>query len=208
MLNSALLWKVWLRIDNSTDEVNQPIAVQFDEIDTVDDLKSRFFQKLSSTRWREINDNASIAIGLYAPKFDNQADNTSSNNTNDNSCRSKSNGAGSGANLSVNSNTKSSVSPTAGSFGLSKDLAKDRNVLQHPKPTQKRGALYDAFAAAPTVAATTNVDFPPNEAPMLSPQRPYSTSPKQFPATTKSPLLRFASVPSFFLHSLWPLYMY
>ncbi|KAJ1540540.1 mitogen-activated protein kinase kinase kinase [Saccharomyces cerevisiae] len=153
MLNSALLWKVWLRIDNSTDEVNQPIAVQFDEIDTVDDLKSRFFQKLSSTRWREINDNASIAIGLYAPKFDNQeADNTSSNNTNDNSCRSKSNGAGSGANLSVNSNTKSSVSPTAGSFGLSKDLAKDRNVLQHPKPTQKRGALYDAFAAAPTVA--------------------------------------------------------
>lgn len=85
MLNSALLWKVWLRIDNSTDEVNQPIAVQFDEIDTVDDLKSRFFQKLSSTRWREINDNASIAIGLYAPKFDNQADNTSSNNTNDNS---------------------------------------------------------------------------------------------------------------------------
>lgn len=194
MLNSALLWKVWLRIDNSTDEVNQPIAVQFDEIDTVDDLKSRFFQKLSSTRWREINDNASIAIGLYAPKFDNQADNTSSNNTNDNSCRSKSNGAGSGANLSVNSNTKSSVSPTAGSFGLSKDLAKDRNVLQHPKPTQKRGALYDAFAAVPTVAATTNVDFPPNEAPMLSPQRPYSTSPKQFPATTKSPLLRFASV--------------
>ena len=63
MLNSALLWKVWLRIDNSTDEVNQPISIQFDEIDTVDDLKSRFFQKLSSTRWREINDNASIAIG-------------------------------------------------------------------------------------------------------------------------------------------------
>lgn len=45
MLNSALLWKVWLRIDNSTDEVNQPIAVQFDEIDTVDDLKSRFFSE-------------------------------------------------------------------------------------------------------------------------------------------------------------------
>ncbi|QHS74752.1 mitogen-activated protein kinase kinase kinase SSK1 [Saccharomyces paradoxus] len=194
MLNSALLWKVWLRIDNSTDEVNQPISVQFDEIDTVDDLKSRFFQKLSSTRWREINDNASIAIGLYAPKLENQADNTSSNNNNDTSCRKKSNGAGSCVNLSVNSNTKSSVSPTTGTFGLPKDLAKDRNVLQHPKPTQKRGALYDAFAATPTVAATSNADFPPNEAPMLSPQRPYSTSPKQFSATAKSPLLRFASV--------------
>ena len=194
MLNSSLLWKVWLRIDNSTDEVNQPIAVQFDEIDTVDDLKSRFFQKLSSTRWREINDNASIAIGLYAPKLENQPDNTSSNN-NSSSVLKKNNSAGGTGNFSINSSSnKSSTSSTAGILGLPKDFTKDRNVLQHPKPTQKRGGLYDAFAVSPTVATPMNVDFLPSEAPLLSPQRPYSTSPKQLPSTAKSPLLRFASV--------------
>ncbi|CAI4045701.1 mitogen-activated protein kinase kinase kinase SSK1 SKDI_12G0620 [Saccharomyces kudriavzevii IFO 1802] len=187
MLNSALLWKVWLRIDNSTDEVNQPIAVQFDEIDTIDDLKSRFFQRLSSTRWREINDNASIAIGLYAPKLESQGDISNSKSIYDN-------GDNGNVNTFDSSNTKNCTSSTTGAFGLTKDSARDKNVLQHPKPTQKRGALYEAFAAAPTVAMAINADFSHNEAPSPGPQRPYSTSPKQLPATAKSPLLRFASV--------------
>lgn len=188
MLNSALLWKVWLRIDNSTDEVNQPISIQFDEIDTVDDLKSRFFQKLSSTRWREINDNASIAIGLYTPKVESQADNR------DNSGPDNGNGSASNVNASIYSNPKNSIAPLAGTSSLPRDFTKDKNVLQHPKPTQKRSALYEAFGAVPTVAMTINANFSPNEAPSPSPQRPYSTSPKQLPATVKSPLLRFASV--------------
>ncbi|EJS42752.1 ssk1p [Saccharomyces arboricola H-6] len=185
MLNSALLWKVWLRIDNSTDKVNQPIAVQFDEIDTIDDLKSRFFQKLSSTRWREINDNASISIGLYAPKPESQDDSSGWNN---------SAGSGGSTNACNNINAKYSTSPPTGTFGLLKGFTKDRSILQHPKPTQRKGALYEAFAATPTVAMAINADFSSNEAPSLSPQRPYSTSPKQFPAVAKSPLLRFASV--------------
>lgn len=135
MLNSALLWKVWLRIDNSTDEVNQPISIQFDEIDTVDDLKSRFFQKLSSTRWREINDNASIAIGLYTPKVESQADNR------DNSGPDNGNGSASNVNASIYSNPKNSIAPLAGTSSLPRDFTKDKNVLQHPKPTQKRSAL-------------------------------------------------------------------
>ncbi|CAI4047228.1 hypothetical protein SUVZ_12G0620 [Saccharomyces uvarum] len=188
MLNSALLWKVWLRIDNSTDEVNQPISIQFDEIDTIDDLKSRFFQKLSSTRWREINDNASIAIGLYTPKLEIQADNR------DNSGPDNGDGSTSNVNASIYRNPKKSIVPLPGTSSLPRDFTKDRNVLQHPKPTQKRGALYEAFGAVPTVAMTINANFSPNEAPSPSPQRPYSTSPKQLSATVRSPLLRFASV--------------
>ncbi|CAI1566942.1 hypothetical protein SEUBUCD650_0L00720 [Saccharomyces eubayanus] len=188
MLNSALLWKVWLRIDNSTDEVNQPISIQFDEIDTIDDLKSRFFQKLSPTRWREVNDNASIAIGLYTPKFGSQTDKTGNGGPD--------NGSGSASNLnaSIYSNTKNSMVPLAGTSSLPRDFTKDKNVLQHPKPTQKRGALYDVFGAVPTAPMTINPNFSPNEAPSPSPQRPHSTSPKQLPTTAKSPLLRFASV--------------
>lgn len=63
-LNSALLWKVWLRIDDCTDEINQPFALQFNEVDCVDDLKTRLIEKLNSTRWAGMNDNASIAIGF------------------------------------------------------------------------------------------------------------------------------------------------
>lgn len=67
-LTSAVLWKVWLRIDDCTDDVNEPFALPFNELDTIDDLKCKIFEKLNSTRWSRLNDNASIAIGYYAAK--------------------------------------------------------------------------------------------------------------------------------------------
>lgn len=63
-LNPTSVWKVWLKIDDCTDEINQAFALTFNEIDTLDDLKTRVFEKLNSTRWSALNDNASIAIGF------------------------------------------------------------------------------------------------------------------------------------------------
>ena len=71
-LNSALVWKVWLRIDDCTDEINQPFTLPFNEIDNFDDLKTRLFEKLNNSRWAALNDNASIAIGFRAAKDDNE----------------------------------------------------------------------------------------------------------------------------------------
>ncbi|CCC69871.1 hypothetical protein NCAS_0D02900 [Naumovozyma castellii] len=57
--------KLWLRIDNCTDEINEPISITFDDNDSVDDLKEKILKELSSTRWRQFNDKASIALGYY-----------------------------------------------------------------------------------------------------------------------------------------------
>ncbi|QLQ81056.1 hypothetical protein HG537_0E04110 [Torulaspora globosa] len=67
-LNSALPWKIWLRIEQWTDEINEPFAVEFNEQDTIDDLKTKIFDKLNGSRWSRFNDNASIAIAYYVSK--------------------------------------------------------------------------------------------------------------------------------------------
>ncbi|QLL33498.1 hypothetical protein HG536_0E04090 [Torulaspora globosa] len=67
-LNSALPWKVWLRIEQWTDEINEPFALHFNEQDTIDDLKTKIFDKLNGLRWSRLNDNASIAIAYYVSR--------------------------------------------------------------------------------------------------------------------------------------------
>ncbi|CCK68946.1 mitogen-activated protein kinase kinase kinase SSK1 KNAG_0B05140 [Huiozyma naganishii CBS 8797] len=64
LLNLAAPRRIWCRIQNSTDSINEPFFVDFEELDTVDDLKSRIFDKLNGRRWRNVNDNASIALGF------------------------------------------------------------------------------------------------------------------------------------------------
>lgn len=66
--NSTLPWKVWVRIEQWTDEINEPFALHFDEHDTIDDLKTKIFDKLNGSRWSRSNDNASIAIAYYVSK--------------------------------------------------------------------------------------------------------------------------------------------
>lgn len=67
-LNCALSWKVWLRLEECTDEINEPFALQFNELDTIDDLKTKIFDKLNHSRWSSLNDNASIAIAYSVAK--------------------------------------------------------------------------------------------------------------------------------------------
>lgn len=75
VLNSSLRLKVWLRIDDCTDEINQPISLTFIENETVDDLKSKLFDKLNPTRWSSMNDNASVAIGFYGTRNEGEIQN-------------------------------------------------------------------------------------------------------------------------------------
>lgn len=65
LLNMASSRTIWLRIDYNMDVINEPIAINFDELDNIDDLKTKILKKLSDHRFGQFNDNASIAIGLY-----------------------------------------------------------------------------------------------------------------------------------------------
>ncbi|KAL3230466.1 hypothetical protein RNJ44_00915 [Nakaseomyces bracarensis] len=58
-------WKVWLQLDYNTDDINQPVSVEFDENDTVEDLKKKLMEKLGNMRWNRHNDLISIGIGIY-----------------------------------------------------------------------------------------------------------------------------------------------
>lgn len=64
-LNMGTPRKIWCRIDYSSDVINETILIEYDEMDTIDDFKTKILNKLNKTRWASENDNASIAIGLY-----------------------------------------------------------------------------------------------------------------------------------------------
>lgn len=66
--SGALTRKIWLKADGSGGNdtvINQPTAVEFEETDTVDDLKTAFLNKLAHTRWATNRDNTCISIGCY-----------------------------------------------------------------------------------------------------------------------------------------------
>ncbi|CCD26769.1 mitogen-activated protein kinase kinase kinase SSK1 NDAI_0I02000 [Naumovozyma dairenensis CBS 421] len=68
LLNSALLRKIWLQLDIDDDHngiINEPFSIEFNDYDTIDDLKTKIFLKLNSARWTKVHDNPSIAIGHY-----------------------------------------------------------------------------------------------------------------------------------------------
>ncbi|CAL9727825.1 osmolarity two-component system protein Ssk1p [Monosporozyma unispora] len=65
LLNMATSRKIWCRIDNSSDDINEPILVEYDEMDTIDDFKTKIFNKLNETRFKAENNNASVVIGFY-----------------------------------------------------------------------------------------------------------------------------------------------
>ncbi|CDH14732.1 related to Osomolarity two-component system protein SSK1 [Zygosaccharomyces bailii ISA1307] len=67
-LNSALSWKIWLKLEDEAEAINQPFSLTFGEFDTVDDLKTKIFDSLNTIRWSRTNDNASIALGFYCDK--------------------------------------------------------------------------------------------------------------------------------------------
>lgn len=64
-LSSALPWKVWVKIEGNPYNINQPISIQFNEMDTIDDLKTKLLERLNPSRWSQFVDNTSIAIGIY-----------------------------------------------------------------------------------------------------------------------------------------------
>lgn len=80
-LNMGTPRKIWCRIDYSSDIINETILIEYDEMDTIDDFKTKILNKLNKTRWAFENDNASIAIGLYQ-KRKYTADNTETLNSN------------------------------------------------------------------------------------------------------------------------------
>lgn len=82
LLNMATSRKIWCRINNSTDPINEPILVEYDETDTVDDFKTKIFNKLNATRFKAENDNASIVIGFYQMKNNNNNNSNNSGNSN------------------------------------------------------------------------------------------------------------------------------
>lgn len=79
-LNSALLRKIWLKVDGNQDAINQPISVQFNEMDNIDDLKTRLLEKLNTNSWTHFVDNTSIAIGFYGVNLDYDIPGGTSNN--------------------------------------------------------------------------------------------------------------------------------
>ena len=56
---------LWVKIENSGDAINQAFRVQIHDNDTVEDLKDVILQKLNTSRWAKVNDNASISLGVY-----------------------------------------------------------------------------------------------------------------------------------------------
>lgn len=121
VLNSSLLLKVWLRIDDCTDEINQPISLTFIENETVDDLKSKLFEKLNATRWSNMNDNASIAIGFYSTRNESEIQ--------------KQQTVGMGDKLTTHQFL--STSPIDNVSNL---LARNKQLLQQPIPSQANAA--------------------------------------------------------------------
>lgn len=57
--------RLWVRIENTTETSNQAFKIQINDNDTVDDLKDRILERLNGTRWKNLNDNASISLGIY-----------------------------------------------------------------------------------------------------------------------------------------------
>lgn len=57
--------RIWLKLDYNTDDINQPVSLEFDENDTVEDLKQKLMDKLGNMRWNRHNDLISIGIGIY-----------------------------------------------------------------------------------------------------------------------------------------------
>ncbi|KAH7590598.1 Response regulatory domain profile [Nakaseomyces glabratus] len=58
-------WKLWLKLDYNSDEINQAISIEFDENDTIEDVKDKLFNRLNGTRWNRYNDMMSVGIGIY-----------------------------------------------------------------------------------------------------------------------------------------------
>ncbi|CAB4252571.1 similar to Saccharomyces cerevisiae YLR006C SSK1 Cytoplasmic response regulator [Maudiozyma barnettii] len=56
---------LWVKIENSNDINNQAFKIEVSENDTVDDLKDKILERLNNTRWKSMNDNASISLGVY-----------------------------------------------------------------------------------------------------------------------------------------------
>lgn len=69
-LSSALSWKIWLRLEDYAESINQAFSLQFGELDTIDDLKTKIFENLNTIRWSRVNDNSSIAVGFYCDRTD------------------------------------------------------------------------------------------------------------------------------------------
>ena len=56
---------LWVKVENTTETTNQAFKIQINDNDTVDDLKDRILERLNGTRWRHLNDSASISLGIY-----------------------------------------------------------------------------------------------------------------------------------------------
>ncbi|AET39867.1 mitogen-activated protein kinase kinase kinase SSK1 Ecym_5077 [Eremothecium cymbalariae DBVPG len=72
--------KVWLKLDDFSDVpiveekqsegysqfyVSQPVAINFSEDDTIDDIKQKFLRKFGGSRWAREQNNACVSIGFY-----------------------------------------------------------------------------------------------------------------------------------------------
>lgn len=79
LLHSSVPLKVWVKLDSKSvqpTDINQPIAIEFEESDTVDDLKNHIFSRLENTRWALENDAAGICIGFWCGCSLNSGDNS------------------------------------------------------------------------------------------------------------------------------------
>ncbi|SCV03598.1 LAMI_0H09450g1_1 [Lachancea mirantina] len=60
--------KVWVVLDPDSpeaSEINQPTAIEYEEGDTMDDLKTRIFEKFKETNWSLLHDNFDTCIGIW-----------------------------------------------------------------------------------------------------------------------------------------------
>lgn len=73
-LNSALSWKIWVKLEDNEESINQAFSLQFGGLDTIDDLKTKIFENLNTLRWSRVNDNGSIALGFYCNRTDWESD--------------------------------------------------------------------------------------------------------------------------------------
>ena len=102
-LNSAMDWKIWVKVSDHVQKTNfnQPTTIQFNENDNIDDLKNKIFNKFSSLRLSNCNDNTSIAVGFVYHSNSNDTSNVSNNNINNDNNSSNYNNA----NYNDNNNT-------------------------------------------------------------------------------------------------------
>ena len=56
---------LWVKIENTSETTSQAFKIQINDNDTVDDLKDKILERLNGTRWRNLNDSASISLGIY-----------------------------------------------------------------------------------------------------------------------------------------------